>query len=104
MLADVADFDPGGVISKGVGFLLKGGSLGGVTVRGGDVGPEPQDGAGPEYVSPQGRATAHQEANDEAGGVEVGTILRWKRKCRKRALRILVPISRGSRIQFHSIL
>ena len=61
-LTDVADFDLGGGRSKGVGFLLKRGSLGGVTVRGGDVGPEPQDGAGPEYVSPQGRATARQEA------------------------------------------
>ena len=47
--ADVAGFDLGGGGSEGVGSLLKGkgGSPGGVAVRGGDVGPDPQDGAGP---------------------------------------------------------
>ena len=29
---------------------------------GGDMGPDPQDGEGPTYLSEQGRATAHQEA------------------------------------------
>ena len=59
LLADVADFDPGGGRSKGAGSLLKGGSLGGVPVQDGDVVLETHDGAGPEYVSPQGCATAH---------------------------------------------
>ena len=46
--ADVAGFDLGGGGSEGVGSLLKGGSPGGVAVRGGDVGPNPRDGADPE--------------------------------------------------------
>ena len=33
LVADVADFDPEGGRSKGVGSLLQGGSLGGVAVR-----------------------------------------------------------------------
>ena len=41
-------FEPGGGRSKGVGSLLQGGIPGSVTVWGGDVGPDPQYGAGPE--------------------------------------------------------
>ena len=46
--AVVADFDPGGGGSEGVGKFFQGGDTGGVVVRGGDVGTNPQDGAGPE--------------------------------------------------------
>ena len=46
--ADVADFDPGGGRSEGVGSLLQGGCPRGVAVWGGDVGPDPLDGACPE--------------------------------------------------------
>ena len=64
----VADFEPGGGKSIGVGTFFKGGDPGGVVVQGGDVGNDPQDGAGPEYFSKQGRATAHREASKETGG------------------------------------
>ena len=47
---------------------FQGGDPGGVVVQGGDVGNDPQDGAGPEYFSTQGRATAHREASKETGG------------------------------------
>ena len=70
-MADVADFEPGGGRSKGVGSLLQGGSLGGVDVWGGDVGNDPHYEAGPEYLSPQGRTMAHQETEEEAGGWEL---------------------------------
>ena len=100
----VADFEPGGEISKGVGSLLQGGSPDGVAVWGGDVGPDPQDGAVPDYLSAQDSATSHQEAEEETGGVVVETVLIWKRQWRKRDLRILRPMSRGVRIGLHSIL
>ena len=35
------------------------------------MGTDPQDGAGPEYFSTQGRATAHQETTKETGGWEL---------------------------------
>ena len=44
----VADFDPGGGISEGVGAFFQGGDPGGVIFWGGDVGTDPQDEAGPE--------------------------------------------------------
>ena len=43
----VADIDPGEGGYKGVGTFLKGGDTCGVVVWGGDVGTNPQDGAGP---------------------------------------------------------
>ena len=48
MGADVADFEPGGGRSKGVGSLLQGGIPDGVAVWGGDVGPDPLNGAVPD--------------------------------------------------------
>ena len=68
--ADVVDFDPGGGGSENFGSLIKGGNPGGVAVLGGGgyVGPDPKDGAGTEQLSAQGRATAHQEVAEEAGG------------------------------------
>ena len=47
MGAVVEDIDPVGGRSKGVGTFFKGGDAGGVVVWGGDVGTNPQDGAGP---------------------------------------------------------
>ena len=46
--AVVADFDPGGGRSEGVGTFFQGGETGGVVVWGGDVGTKPQDVAVPE--------------------------------------------------------
>ena len=65
MGADVADFEPGGGRSKGVGSLLQGGSPDGVAVR---VVDDPQDGAVPDYLSAQDSAMSHQEAEEETGG------------------------------------
>ena len=61
MGADVADFDPAGGISKGVGSLLQGVSPGGVAVKVGEMSSDTQDGVGPELISAQGCATDHQE-------------------------------------------
>ena len=44
--AVVADFQPGGGRSEGVGVFFQGGDTCGVVVWGGDVGTNPQDGAG----------------------------------------------------------
>ena len=44
----VTDFDPGGGRFEGVGTFFQVGGTGGVVVRGGDVGTDPQDGAPPE--------------------------------------------------------
>ena len=71
MGAYVADFDPRGGRSEGVVSLLQGGSPVGVDIQGGDVDPDPQDGADPEYLSAQGRATSHQDTAKEAGGWEL---------------------------------
>ena len=68
MGADIADFEPGGGRSECFGSLLQGGMPAGVAVWGGDVGPDPQGGAGPEYLSEQGSATAHKDAEEEVGG------------------------------------
>ena len=38
-------FDPGGGGTEGIRALIQGGSPGGVAVRGGDVGPDPQYGS-----------------------------------------------------------
>ena len=43
----VTDFDPGGGRSEGVRTFFQGSDTGGVVVRGGDMGTNPQDGAGP---------------------------------------------------------
>ena len=102
--ADVANFEPVGGGSKGVGSLLQGGSPGSVSVQGGDVGTDSQDGAGPEYFSTQCLATAHREVAEEVGGVGVGTILRWRRQCRKWYSRRSGTTSRGGRIWSRSIL
>ena len=48
------------------------GNTGGVVVQGGDVGTNPQDGAGPKYFPTQGCATSHREASDETGGWDLG--------------------------------
>ena len=66
--ADVAGFEPVGGGSEGIRSLLQGNSLGRVAVWGRDVGPDPHDGAVPEYFSPQGRATSHREKAKEWGG------------------------------------
>ena len=68
----VADLDPGGGGSKGVGICFQGGDRGCVVVWGGDVGTNLQDGAVPEYFPTQGRATAHHEAYADTGGWELG--------------------------------
>ena len=36
------------------------------------MGTNPQDGAGPEYIPTQGRATANQEADKETGVWDLG--------------------------------
>ena len=64
----VADFEPGGGKSIGVGKFFQGGDPGGVVVQGGDVGNDPQDGAGPDYFSTQGHASANWETAKETGG------------------------------------
>ena len=71
----VADFDPGGGGSEGVGTFFQDGDTGSVVVWGGDVGTDPQEGAGPEYFSTQGCATAHWEEAEETGVRELGTTL-----------------------------
>ena len=52
--------------------LLQIGSAGDVAFQGRDMGIEPQYGAGPENLSAQGRAMAHREATEAAGGGELG--------------------------------
>ena len=74
------DFEPVGVESEGVGSLLRGVIPGGVAARGGDLGPDPQDGPGLEYFSIHDCATTHREEADEVGGVGFGTTLRWRRQ------------------------
>ena len=68
MGADVEDFESGWGGPEGIGENFQGSIIGGVAVQGRDVGPDPPDGAGPEQLPAQGRATAHQEAAEEAGG------------------------------------
>ena len=60
-----------GADPKVSGHFFQGGEPGGVVVWGGDEGTDPQDGAGPEYFSTQGRVTAHQEASEETEGWEL---------------------------------
>ena len=69
----VADFETGGVGSKGVGKCFQCGDTGGVVVRGGDVGTKTQDGEGPEWFPTQVCATAHREAVKECGETGVGS-------------------------------
>ena len=69
MDADDEDPDLGGGGPKVIGVVLSGGCSGGVAFRGRDVGPDTPEGAGPEYLPTQGRATAHRE---EAGAEEGG--------------------------------
>ena len=54
MGAVISDSDPGGGRYEGVGKFLQGGGPGGVAVRGGEVGPHPEDAAGPGQFSKQG--------------------------------------------------
>ena len=63
------DKDPelGGGRPEGLGVVFKGGSSGGVDFWGRNVGPEPLDGAGPEKIPAQCRATAHWEAAKAEG-------------------------------------
>ena len=56
---------------KGLGDILQGGRAGGCYFWGIYVGPDPLDGAGPEQISEQFRATARQEASKAEGGVEL---------------------------------
>ena len=49
----------------------QGGVTGVVVVRGGDVGPHPEDGAGPGQLSAQGCAEDHWEATSETDGWEL---------------------------------
>ena len=72
MGADVNNFDSGGGVTEGIGALFQGLSTVGVTFGVKDAGPDPPDGAGPEQLSAQGRATAHREANKAAGIGELG--------------------------------
>ena len=58
--ADVEDFEPEGGGSEGIEALLQSGSAGSVDFWGRDVGRDPLDGAVPENLSAQGRATAYQ--------------------------------------------
>ena len=51
---------------KVLGLFLSG-DVGGVVVRGGDVGANPQDGAGHWYFPTQGRVAARREAAKEMG-------------------------------------
>ena len=67
-----ADFEPGGGISESVESLIQGGSPHCVAIRGIDVSHDPQDGAGPEYLSAQGRIKAHQESSEVTWGWELG--------------------------------
>ena len=67
-----SDFEPGGGRYESVRSLLQGGSPGRVAIRGRDVIPDPQYGAGHEKLSAQGRTTDHQEASKETGGWELG--------------------------------
>ena len=55
MRAVISDSEPGGGRSEGVGKFLSGGGSGGAAVRGGDIGPHPEYGAGPGKFSIQGR-------------------------------------------------
>ena len=71
MGAVVADFDPVGGRSESVEAFFQGGDPGGVVVWGGDIGTDPQDGAGPEYFSTQVLATAHREVAKETGTGEL---------------------------------
>ena len=70
--ADVEDFEPEGGGSEGIEALLQSGSAGSVAFRGRDVGHDPPDGAVPEKISAQGRATAHRESTEETVGWELG--------------------------------
>ena len=63
----VADIEPGGGRYEGVGTFFLSGGVGGVVVRGGDVGANPQDGAGHWYFPTQGRVAARREAAKEMG-------------------------------------
>ena len=65
--ADDKDLEPRGGGPEGIGEFLQSGCAGGVDFRGRDMGPDPPDGAGPEQISAQGRATAHQEAAEKTG-------------------------------------
>ena len=62
------DIEPRGGRSEGVGAFFKSSDAGGVVVRGGDVGANPQDGAGPWQFPKQVRATDRREASEETGG------------------------------------
>ena len=70
--AVVADFEPGGGRSEGVGTFFQGGETGGVVIQGGEVGTNLQDGAVPEWFSTQGCAKAHREAAEETRRWELG--------------------------------
>ena len=100
---DVADFEPGGGESKGSRSLLQGGSPVGVAVQGGDVGPDPQDGAGTEHLSAQfaQRITRRQPRRRgcgswdypmlvvdmaEAGSKEIGTYVTRRHNTYSRAV------------------
>ena len=72
MGAVVADFEPGGGGSEGVGEFFQGSDPGGVVVRGGDVGTDHQDGAVPEYFSTQGCVEYHREASEDTRGWGLG--------------------------------
>ena len=61
-----------GGIPEGVGKLLEGGGSGGATLRGGDVGPCPEDGEGHGHISIQGHEEAHQESAAEEDGWGMG--------------------------------
>ena len=87
MGADIEDFEPGGGGPEAIDTLLQSGIAGSAALQVREVGTEPLDGAGPEQLSAQGRATAHHEADETAGGGEFGYILRWKRQWRKWASR-----------------
>ena len=67
MGAVVADIEPVGGVSEGVGTFFLSGDAGGVVVWGEDVDANPQDGAGPWNFPTQGCATAHWEASGETG-------------------------------------
>ena len=72
--AVISDSEPVGGRSEGDGKFLQGGGIGGVAVWGGDVGPHPDDGAGPGNSPTQGREGDNQKAAVATGGWDLGIL------------------------------
>ena len=72
MGAVISDYELVGNISEGVGDVFQGGGTGDVAVQSGDVGPHPEDGAGPGKFPTQGREEDHREIAAATGGWDLG--------------------------------